>query len=226
LVSEWEPLVKAEHNNQGLRIAADLAQLAGRLGQNEQQQQQQQEPLLQSAAEQKMHLLLPSVLLLNAAETPSSSEDAERYVFMSYIAAMTGISAIEAWKQQEELLTASMSAQGMQQSLLSMLQRTSGGTAPQQPGQQQAHAEHVANTVLDMQFVAAQVEETLHVVRFILKNLREMCRAEPSSTDRDFKASLLAAVQWQQQQYTSRGRSSVLCTPGFPGCPALHLCAE
>lgn len=60
-----------------------------------------------------MHLLLPAVLLLNAAHCPSSDADATDYLVMSYFAGSVGGSALAAWRQTEALYAATLKSQDL-----------------------------------------------------------------------------------------------------------------
>jgi hypothetical protein len=219
LVKLRQPLVEAEISRQPSTSKAALAQLArwaDRTSQGEQQQQQEQPCVLQSAAEQKMHLLLPSVLLLNAAETPSSGPDAAVYFQMCYMAATIGLRALTAWQQQEDMLNARTAGLEVMRLVQSLWQRVPGTTAPEQPMQLHAKAQYTAYTTLDLQLVASQVVETLHVVRFILTNLMEMCRADPSSEDHDYKAYMAYRMQYG-------GSAAARARGGFPLRAELHV---
>jgi hypothetical protein len=146
---------------------------------------QQPQLILQwSAAEQKLHLLLPSVLLLTAAETPSSSSfTTEDYVASCNSAGKLGWLGSYVWKLQEDLCVISMTRQHF-------IWRSLQGVPTDSVSDQQAQAlqghqpsQQLAQAVADLQLVAAQTEEAMHIsVHYILPKLLSMCQSDSSSS--------------------------------------------
>jgi hypothetical protein len=156
------------------------------------------------AAEQKLHLLLPSVLLLNEAETPSG---AAKYVDTCLFAGQCSSLALKGWRKLAVLAKQPLQ---MSKALPLEVAEEEGSTLPtlddpallhtQQQQQQaaaqrlQAEAEYamavagtdqeLATAVSDLRLVAAQVEEAMHLsARYILPQLLLLCQADMLQCD-------------------------------------------
>jgi hypothetical protein len=130
-----------------------------------------------SAAEQKVHLLLASVMLLNAAETPSSDSE---YAEMCYLAGVLGLDALKAWAASSSCQQDVQLQQLSQQHEGAVVQDPAPLQTQQQQHQADAHSQSkgakldlkLAQAAAELQLVAAQVEEAMHLsVHYILAQL-------------------------------------------------------
>jgi hypothetical protein len=142
-----------------------------------------------AAAEQKVHLLLSSVLLLNAAETPSSGADAADYFIRCFIAGDCGRQALDVWLALEGLQT--NTAQHLLEKFNNIFAQSQAGattgsssvqTQQQNPAEPSACAQadlELSGAVSKLQAIAAQVEEAVYLgPRYILPTLLGLCHGD------------------------------------------------
>jgi hypothetical protein len=182
LVERREPLVDADAHSQW-DVMTMLLHLP---------QQSSQRSLEWSEAEQVAHLLLPSVLLLWAANTPSNAAD---YLVVCWLSGLCSVKALQAWQQQERLRTVYVSDLNCQH--LSQLASSTGGS-----GEPSWCIEEMQKLVssgpADLQLVTEQIEEALRLtVGFILPQLLQLCQADISGSGSD----RTRRQQRQQQQH-------------------------
>jgi hypothetical protein len=126
-----------------------------------------------AADEQKLHLLLPSVLLLNAAEAPSSGAEAADYLTRCYIAGQCGSAALSLWVT---LCGFQTGTNELLQMVQQFMQSPGGNTSTVQPAQSDLE---LAAAVTKLQLVAAQVEEAMYIcARYMLPTLLGLCQAD------------------------------------------------
>lgn len=214
LIDMRGPLVQAQAKD-------PLQELCGALSNptSWRQEVQTQRKLRWSESEQVVHLLLPSVLLLWAAMTPtgpSTSDDQSGLLDACCVAGICSYSAAKAWSQQERLRSRHVQDVSLQRMLgLSSLAAT---RSDEEAREAKDRFQRLSlGGPADLQLVTQQVKEALYLTAgFILPKLLQLCDAASSSSSRQRQS---AAAKMTMQASRRRLLLTGSCSTSVKSAP-------